>query len=136
MNAGAEIEGGCPLQPYATLQVQIDHVPRWEVRGDDLVCDYCGSWNPDEFIEWCQTILDGKSLPTRDLSHLNLESISSMPVLEVSDRRNKIYVRRDGIRNASDGAIKVYVAHLTKDQIEVVNRTIRFCHEAVRAGRE
>ncbi len=65
----------------------------WRKTGPDRTCSGCGSMHPEDMRA---------ALPSVD---------GEQVTLDVSDRRHKVYVRRPGIRNASEGAIKFYLAH-------------------------
>ena len=71
----------------------------WRVQGDDVTCNFCGSWHPKSFLEF--------------LSKAN-DPMDTESMIELSDRRHKIYVTRDKVSNASDGAIKCYIVHLNQ----------------------
>ncbi len=83
----------CPrrgeLPPHAQMPTQ----DVWRLVGPDRVCSFCGSIHPE------------------DLRAL-LPNVDGMQThLEVADRRHKVYIRRPGIRNAGEGAIKFYLVH-------------------------
>lgn len=71
--------------------------------GDDRVCQYCGSIHLDDFLALLDRFVD-PDLP--------------FWYLEMNDRRDKIYLRRPGIKNAMEGAIKFKMAHLPCDRAE------------------
>lgn len=89
----------------------------------DRVCWYCGSWDREQFVAYLRKILSGEVSATYTVE------MEPRPLtfgrLSLSDRRHKIYVRQDGVRNAGEGAIKVYVAHLTQDDCDLVNEVLR-----------
>lgn len=107
----------------------------WQKRGEDRACVYCGSWHPEEFIAWVNAM---KSSPSDGVFSISIGTPDKrqklwMPRMEVSDRKNKIYVHREGIRNAGDGPIKVYVAHLNAEQIATTNELVDLlCSEVSR----
>jgi hypothetical protein len=86
----------CPLRKGDFGSSRFPTPDKWNKRGIDRVCSYCGSLHPEEFL---------KLLPL-------IQEDSEQIYIEISDRRHKIYVRREGIKNAGEGAIKVYLAHV------------------------
>ncbi len=90
----------------------------------DHVCWYCGSWDRAEYRAHIDRIVAGEIPASYEV---NVPGISerSYPCIEVNDGRHKIYIHRDGVKNAGEGAIKVYVAHLTDDDIVATNRAIK-----------
>jgi len=71
---------------------------RWELVGQERCCSFCGSIHPE----------DVNSL-------LDLDDVN----VEVSDKRYKVYIRRSGVSNASEGGIKYYVWHKLDDDDEM-----------------
>lgn len=112
----------CPLSKGHRYEDADDGA--WRTVGSDRVCSFCGSWHPDEFIAFCRQIINGEIAGAYSVVGLSF----AMPVLSVSDRRHKIYARREGVTNASQGAIKVYVAHLSEEQGEVASEALRVCY--------
>ena len=70
---------------------------RWEERGPDRGCSYCGSWHPDDFLSFLEIAAD----PEEKESYL-----------EPSTKGYKVYIHRPGISNATQGVIKFYKWHL------------------------
>lgn len=101
----------CPLRPGHPFKDLGAGQPRWRMTGKDRTCAFCGSMDPEDFYILC--------LDPNNFDHL-----------EVNDSRETVRFGRPGISNATEGAIKVKVAHiqtaLTKDQIKVVNAAIHF----------
>jgi len=88
----------CPLMPDSEVFVKSRKDCKWMRRGKDLVCECCGSWKPEEFMNWLiGPHVDGG-------------------FLDPADDGRKVYVHRPGVTNSSEGAIKVYMAHLTDEQ--------------------
>ncbi len=85
----------CPrrMEMLAPHTQQRGHKDQWLKVGEDRVCSYCRSMHPEDLRA---------VLPSVDGEEVHLA---------VSDRRHKVYVRRPGIKNASEGAIKFYLAH-------------------------
>ena len=86
----------CPRRPQFGPGGSVFSKPQndvWQQVGPDRCCSCCGSIHPDDLRAL---------LPTVD---------GGMVRLEVADRRHKVYIRRPGIRNASEGAIKFYLCH-------------------------
>lgn len=83
----------CPRRGELPPSAQLPTQDVWRLVGLDRVCSFCGSIHPE------------------DLRAL-LPNVDGMQThLDVSDRRHKVYIRRPGIRNAGDGAIKFYLVH-------------------------
>jgi len=89
----------CPLREGNFIAASIPY-DYWRKQGKDRCCSFCGSWHPAEFLEFCDRIF-----------HTN----GRCGTIELNDRHDKIYIQRPGIRNASYGAIKLKMAHLTAD---------------------
>lgn len=87
-------------------------VDRWEWRGDDRVCSFCGSLHPNDF----------ESLLWRVLYD---EQVLIFP----ADHANKIYLQRPEVSDASQGALKYKKWHnLSAEWVARINP--RF-HEAL-----
>lgn len=90
----------------------------WRKVGPDRVCSYCGSMHPEDLRAVLPTV-DGERV-----------------TLELADKRHKVYVRRPGIRNASEGAIKFYLVHgpLNSDNEfwDLLNEKVRLCKRKLR----
>lgn len=71
----------------------------WRSQGADRCCSYCGSWHPDEFLNFLHVAADPNQ-PGR---------------IEHATKDYKIYVHRPGVANASEGAIKFYKWHLPQE---------------------
>lgn len=102
----------CPLRAGDFMSGRFPGPDRWDKRGNDRVCSYCGSMHPDEFLECVKKAADG------------VDGVE----LDVADRRHKIYIHRPGITNADGGAIKFYIAHFSdeqfKDNFDLLNTAI------------
>lgn len=72
----------------------------WEKRGNDTTCSFCGSMHPDEFMALCEESTKPNALVE----------------IEKTDKRYKYYIKRPGILNAQQGAIKFYMQHLSDEQ--------------------
>jgi len=99
-----------------------EDMDRWEKRGDDRVCSFCGSIHPDDLLVIANQIIEGKD-----------ESVNTR--LEMTDKGYKLYVRREHIKNASEGAIKFYTQHQPDDHrwLEVVNNAIMISNKKLNA---
>lgn len=99
------------IQPGADPK-KPDH---WNIMPNgDLTCSYCGSLHPDDFYN--------KVVAARAPdSKINIEQ---------SDKRYKIYVSEEGIRNAKEGGIKFYTPHIPGGTYE--NRINRHYNEAIK----
>lgn len=86
----------CPRRTSAKSG-ESDH---WQTVGADRVCSYCGSMHPDEFISWCEDAI----------------KVDSKVSIDSTDKPYKVYIHRPGVSNASEGAIKFYLPHLTAGQ--------------------
>lgn len=118
------MEKDCPFAPdYENSPFKRLRPPGYHTVGSDQTCNYCGSWHADEFIAWCQQILN-KEIPC-------LREGGRWGVLELNDHRDKLYVHRPNIKNANEGAIKVYIAHLSTQQVAIVNDVLARIHEAL-----
>jgi hypothetical protein len=127
----SDTQEDCPLAPPPDSPFHRHSAPGYHTVGADRVCNYCGSWHADEFVAWCERVLRGEETPFREVKSPLGEHAYSR--LTLNDHCNKLYVHRDGISNAGEGAIKVRTIHLTREQIDLVNRTLSFCNEATRA---
>ncbi len=87
----------------------------WRMQGHHLCCSYCGSWKPDQFMKHIKMVIkDG----AKEYS------------VELADGRDKIYVHYPGLINCDDGAVKFFVAHLSKeDDRDLINKAIKISHE-------
>ena len=81
----------------------------WEKRGSDLGCSFCGSLHPEQFLKHID-----------DVIAFGGEGYS----IELNDSKDKMYVTRPGISNASQGCIKFKLAHLYQynETIEMAQR--------------
>jgi hypothetical protein len=117
----------CPHRPSDPNSVfNLPESDHWDKRGDDMVCSYCGSMHPEQFL---------KLLPT-------IKKDSDDVWIELNDGRYKIYIERKGIKNAGDRAIKVYLNHIMQwckeqgmgeDEINELDRQI---HTAIITSNE
>lgn len=90
----------CPRRGEGPAGAMFPGPDRWREVGNDRTCSFCGSCHPDDFLAVCKEAADPAS-PTR---------------VSMSDKRYKIYLYREGVSNASDGAIKFYVMHFLSDE--------------------
>lgn len=97
----------------------------------DKTCWYCGSWEREAFLAFVVRIVSGELPMSRRVDAATGEPFF-YPTLTLSDRGHKIYVHQEGVRNAIEGAIKVYTAHLTDDDLALVNDALRRCHDNAR----
>lgn len=91
----------------------------WRRVGRDRVCSFCGSWNPTEFLIFCDDVFQTNAVELRAY---------------LSDRRHKVYCHRPGVDNASEGAIKFYLAHLsrrTEAHTRLINYALQVSREAL-----
>ena len=93
-------------------------VDYWRKQGNDTCCSFCGSWNPEEFFDYINRCQD--NFPKDDY-------------VEYNPRKGKFYVHRNSVRNALEGAVKLYGYHLksytdskkwTKKQIKEMDQKI------------
>lgn len=91
--------------PDSPFLVSGEDLDTWNIAGADRVCSYCGGWHPDEFLAF---LVDGR--------------------IDLSDKGYKFYVRRPGVGNAVEGAIKFYTWHIADDRVPefeaAVNRAL------------
>ena len=111
----------CPLQAYDPNSPLVINtiLPKWEKREEDTVCSHCGSWHPLEFLNFLKTVVESDDVKIR---------------IEINSRGNKIYIQRPHIKNASEGAIKIYIAHLKRyceDMEYDVSEIDKQIHQAV-----
>lgn len=89
-----------------------EELDAWVKRGDDRVCSFCGSIHPQELLKICKQV---------NGLNIFLERKGSQGPIQ------KIYIFRDDVANASEGAIKFYTIHLysfPKEQLETATRKI------------
>jgi len=106
----------CPL----TATVSIDRI----LPNGDHVCSQCGSLSPEQFLKYVDEVINNPSIDFR---------------IELSDRRHKVYMNKEGVKNSSEGAIKHYLLHLKQycedmglDQNEIDNKL----HQAFTISKE
>ena len=91
----------CPLQPLSPVFAYSQEKFRWlrEPNGDKT-CEFCGSWHPDEFIDFVNQVIatDGEC-----------------GTIDLNDSKDKIYINRKNVHNAGEGAIKFKLAHLSPE---------------------
>lgn len=122
----------CPLNTHGVKQILSDQT----LPNGDKTCGYCGSWDRDQFMAFIQSIIDGEVTATYTTGIKRPDGeIWVFPRIEVNDRKDKIYARQEGVKNASDGAIKIYIAHLQEGDAFLVNRVIKMAHDELRAAR-
>lgn len=94
----------------------------WDLGPDgNRTCSYCGSIHADDLMAICRkTLTDARY------------------GVEGTDKSYKVYVRQPGVRNASEGAIKFYMAHApgapTKEDQELFASATRVTTERFRAS--
>lgn len=89
----------------------------WDMGPDgNRTCSYCGSIHPDDFMRVCRLTLEDERYG-----------------VEGTTKSYKVYVRIPGVVNASQGAIKFYMAHAPKDPTEEEQELFR---SAVRVSSE
>ena len=78
----------------------------WDLGPDgNRTCSYCGSIHLDDLMEICRkTLVDDRF------------------GVETTDKRYKFYIRQPGVRNASEGALKFYTAHVPANPSEADQR--------------
>lgn len=82
----------------------------WQVRGNDKCCSYCGSWHPDEFLEFLKEAADPSKPGCID---------------PATGKNYKVYIERPQVKNAMDGAIKFYKWHLPNEMSEEIQALYR-----------
>lgn len=92
----------CPRNPGFGPLTKGPHY--WNKVGDDRVCGYCGSLHPEDLLK--------------------LVKERGPQIIQRTDKDYKIYVNRPEVPNASFGAIKFYTPHLSKEQLDELNRLI------------
>lgn len=89
----------------------------WErLPNGDHVCSACGCWHPVEFMAY----------------------VHAGGQLENTDKYYKVYVRRPGVSNAAQGAIKFYTPHLDYPSgrpLADITADIRAMNEALNSQR-
>ncbi|WP_214228613.1 hypothetical protein [Pedobacter sp. B4-66] len=70
-----------------------------DLPNGDKVCKHCGSWEPEQFLKYVDETIKNDDIDFR---------------IELNDTRDKVYVNKEGINNAKEGAIKHYLVHLKK----------------------
>ena len=73
----------------------------WVKKGKWHTCSYCGSMKSSDIFK-------------------AIEEFGAQ-ILEPSDKGYKCYIRIPGVHNASDGPIKFYTPHLSKEEIDKLN---------------
>lgn len=93
---------------------------KWEQRGPDLCCSFCGSLHPDKVLEIAKEVIEGKDTTS---------------VFHMSDKPYKLYLDRVEVKNAGEGGIKFYTPHIpdtdADEWLKVVNQAIKICHERI-----
>lgn len=75
----------------------------WRIEPNgDRTCSFCGSLHPADFEKVLEQAIADET--TR---------------IEQSDKSYKVYIHREGITNASEGAIKYYKQHNYPDQVDI-----------------
>jgi len=99
-------QSNCPFQNFDKNSVHTyNRVPsEWREVGQDKCCDYCGSWHPQEFLEYLKEFTENPNDKVR---------------IELNTRRDKIYIHRPDVFNAGEGAIKVYTSHIKTYAMEM-----------------
>ena len=123
----------CPLNIHGVEQVLSDQT----LPNGNKICGYCGAWCRDQFMAYIQSIIGGEvtATYTTGTTRPGTDELWVFPRIEVNDHKDKIYVHQEGVKNASDGAIKIYIAHLQEGDVFLVNRVIKMAHDELRAAR-
>lgn len=91
---------------------------RWlrEPNGDKT-CEYCGSWHPDEFLKFVNKII----LTQGEIGRI-----------ELNDNKDKVYIYREKVSDAHEGAIKFKLAHLSQGQLKefegIINSALKISY--------
>jgi hypothetical protein len=93
----------------------------WDLGPDgNRTCSYCGSIHPDDMMALCRKTL-----------------VDDRYGVESTDKGYKYYVRQPAVKNASQGAIKFYMAHApeapTREEQELFTQAVRTTNERFRA---
>ncbi len=109
----------CPRRMHDMGPWEYKHnLDTWQLVGGDRCCSFCGSLHPADFEQVCdQAITDETTW------------------IEQSDKGYKVYIRRAGISNASEGAIKYYKQHNYTDETDIARMTEKF-KQAMKASIE
>lgn len=103
----------CPLS-IGHMLYQGEDKDYWYKVGKDLICSFCGSMHPNQFLQHCKNVIDD-----------NAQHIS----VNLNDWKTKVYIERPEVRNASEGAIKFKLVHLPeenkKEYIDVINKALK-----------
>ncbi len=81
-----------------------ENLDKWEMRGDDKCCSFCGSIHPDRVIE--------------------LIKLHGLGIVEPSTKQYKWYIHQKNVPNASYGGIKYYRYHDTPEFIKEYNEVV------------
>ncbi len=86
----------CGRRGESRLGATRDRLPdTWDLGPDgNRTCSYCGSIHFDDLMRICRLTLEDERY-----------------AIEGTTKSYKVYVRQPGVRNASEGAIKFYMAH-------------------------
>lgn len=93
----------------------------WDIGPDgNRTCSYCGSIHPDDLIQICRKVESNPGY-----------------AIEGTTKSYKVYVRQPGVRNASEGAIKFYMAHAplkpTEEEQKIFAKAVRISRERFEA---
>ncbi len=102
----------CPLRH--TDPVSLSDHDYWRPQGKDKCCSYCGSWKPEEFLLFVGKIID---------TH------GKCGTIELNDHKDKIYIDRENVMNADEGAVKFRLCHLNNAEFNanknMINQAIK-----------
>ena len=109
MTCGRRVEDGMDREDSPFRHVKpgkgLDFWQKFKTNGD-RVCSYCGSLHPEDFFAFVKQ--SGEAGPDAPRN--------AQPEIEPSTKGYKIYVHRQGVRNAHEGGIKFYTHHLPHDE--------------------
>lgn len=86
----------CGRRGESHFGMTLEQMPdTWDLGPDgNRTCSYCGSIHSDDLMKICRLVLTDERY-----------------AIEGTTKSYKVYVRQPGVRNASEGAIKFYMAH-------------------------
>lgn len=93
----------------------------------DIVCWYCGSWSRKQFNAHCRKMLAGDESITNSVTVCAMNMVFC--TLGMNRRNDKIYIRRDSVKNASEGAIKILTPHLLPEDVYLFEAVIDKAHK-------
>lgn len=93
---------------------------RWRKVGPDRVCSFCGSMQPEAVLELAKKAIAGEPGVR----------------IEGTTKRYKLYITRDGIKNASQAGIKFYAPHLHGYDEAFVTEFLKVVNKAAGISRQ